>query len=138
VTGKEPAGRGRPARESTDGFRLVRIDGFEILVGTSAHENDRLALRVARPTDLWLHASGYAGSHVLVRAEEGETDYVPPEVVQRAAEYAVWYSKAREAGGKVAVHLCRARHLAKRKGAPAGQVMVRDGETIKVYARPPE
>lgn len=126
-----------PGRDSADGFRVVQFGAFEILIGKGARDNDRLAFRVARPTDLWLHAAGYAGSHVLVRAVEGKTDQVPTEVVQRAAEYAVWHSKAREAGGKVAVHLCRARDLSKRKGAPAGQVMVRGGETVRVYAREP-
>lgn len=113
------------------------MDGFEILVGKGARDNDRLAFRVARPTDLWLHAAGYSGSHVLVRAAEGRTGHVPPDVVQRAAEHAIWYSKARDAGGKVAVHVCRARDLSKRKGAPAGQVVVRGGEMVRVYAREP-
>jgi predicted ribosome quality control (RQC) complex YloA/Tae2 family protein len=134
----DPAGRHRPGHDSDDGFRVIRLGAFEILIGKGARDNDRLAFRVARPTDLWFHAAGYAGSHVLVRAVEGKTEQVPAEVAQRAAEYAVWYSKAREARGKVGVHLCRARDLSKRKGAPAGQVMVRGGETIRVYAREPQ
>lgn len=120
-----------------DGVRSFDADGFEILVGKAARDNDRLTFRIARPDDLWLHAAGYAGSHVLVRAIDGVTGDVPPAVLQRAAELAVWFSKAREAGGKVPVHVCRARDVSRRRGAPAGQVGIRAYETVRVYSREP-
>jgi predicted ribosome quality control (RQC) complex YloA/Tae2 family protein len=110
------------------------MDGYEILVGKSARENDELSFRIARPRDLWLHASGYAGSHVVIRLPEGEDD-APRPVIERAAELAAWHSKAREARGKVVVHLCRAEDLRKRRGAPAGQVELRRSETVRVYPR---
>ena len=116
-------------------FLRVELEGFEILVGRSARENDRLTLRVARPRDLWLHAAGFAGSHVVVRAVEGPTGEVPKEVMERAAELAAWHSKARGAGGKVSVHVCRASDVSKPRGAPAGQVRLKRHETVKVYAR---
>jgi predicted ribosome quality control (RQC) complex YloA/Tae2 family protein len=114
---------------------LVELDGFEILVGRSARENDRLSLREARPADLWLHAAGYAGSHVVIRARDGKTGEVPRHVIEHAAALAIWHSKAREAGGKVPVHLCRARNVGKRRGAPPGQVTIRDHETLKLYPK---
>lgn len=117
---------------------VIEEDGFEILVGRSARENDRLSLREARPDDLWLHAAGYAGSHVVVRAKEGKTGEVPREIVEHAAQLAIWHSKARGAGGKVHVHLCRARDASKRRGSPAGQVVLRDYETLRVYPKEPE
>lgn len=116
----------------------VERDAFEILVGRSARENDRLSIREARPTDLWLHAAGYAGSHVVIRAVEGKTGEVPREIVEEAAQLAIRHSKARGAGGKVAVHVCRARDVSKRRGAPAGQVVLRAYETLKVYPKDPE
>lgn len=115
--------------------RVLELDGFEILVGRTARDNDRLTLRVARPRDLWLHASGYAGSHVVIRAIGGPTGTVPRHVVERAAELAAWHSKAREAGGKVTVHVCRAADVTKPRGAPAGQVRLRRHEAVKVYPR---
>ena len=114
---------------------LHQRDGFEILVGRSARANDRLTLREARPNDLWLHAAGYAGSHVIIRAADGRTGVVPKEVVEEAARLAVRHSKARDAGGKVSVHVARAADVSKRRGAPAGQVMVRRYETVKVYGQ---
>ena len=45
------------------GWRTFELNGFEILVGRAARDNDYLTFKVARPQDTWLHASGYAGSH---------------------------------------------------------------------------
>lgn len=116
-------------------YRLVELEGFEILIGRTARDNDRLSLRVARPRDLWLHAGGHAGSHVVVRAADGPTEAVPKHVIERAAELAAWHSKARGAVGKVSVHVCRAGDVSKPRGAPAGQVRLKRYETVKVYPR---
>lgn len=113
-------------------FRTVLVDGWEVLVGSSARGNDQLTFRVARPQDLWLHAAGFAGSHVVIRAAEGVE--VPQQVVERAARLAVRHSKARAAGGKVAVHVCRAADVRKPPGAPPGQVQLRRFEVVRVYA----
>jgi predicted ribosome quality control (RQC) complex YloA/Tae2 family protein len=48
---------------------------------------------------------------------------------------AAWHSKARGARGKVAVHVCRAEDVSKPKGAPAGLVMLRRWDIVKVYPR---
>ena len=39
-------------------YRTVDIDGWEVLVGRSAADNDYLSLRVAKGRDLWLHVGG--------------------------------------------------------------------------------
>ncbi len=127
------------------GHRIVEMEGYEILVGQSARDNDHLSLRVVRPGDLWLHAHGHAGSHVVVRAalppggldpgDRPPTGEVPRAVVQRAAELAAWNSKARKAGGKVAVHLCRGSDVSKPRGSPPGQVRLRRFDTVRVYPR---
>ena len=119
------------------GYHTFELDGFEILVGRSARDNDRLSLRIAAARDLWLHAGGHAGSHVVVRALEGPTGEVPKHVLERAAELAAWHSKARGAGGKVGVHVCRAGDVGKARGAPAGQVRLRRYDTLRVYPRGP-
>ena len=95
-----------------------------------------LTFREARAHDLWLHASGYAGSHVVIRRPHKDVE-VPPEVVEVAAQLAAWHSKARGAGGKVEVHLCRAGDVRKRRGAPAGEVLLEKWSRVRVYARDP-
>ena len=122
------ASKGKP-------YRSVIVEGFEILIGKGDEENDRLTFEVAEPDDLWLHVgSGAAGSHVVIRNPE-KLDVVAKDVVRRAAELAAWHSKAREAG-RVEVHVCRVSDVTKRRGAPAGEVMLRRWDRVRVYPRP--
>ncbi|MBV9774037.1 MAG: DUF814 domain-containing protein [Gemmatimonadetes bacterium] len=118
------------------GWRTFERDGFEILVGKGAKENDQLTFRVAAPQDLWLHASGYAGSHVVIRNPERLAD-VPREVLECAAQLAAYHSKAREARGKIDVHVCRAADVRKPRGFPPGKVELRRWDSVKVYPRNP-
>ena len=114
------------------GYRTFEIDGFEVLVGKGAADNDRLSLKLAEPRDFWLHVSGPPGSHVVVRNPEDLSE-LPKPVARRAAELAAWYSKARGAGGKVEVHLCRARDVSKQPGFEPGKVLLRRWEAIRIY-----
>ena len=108
------------------------VEGYEVLVGKTARDNDKLTFKVARPNDVWLHVGGGTpGSHVVVRTPEaGE---VPRHVVKQAAELAVQHSKAKNATGKVDVHVCRACDVSKPRGAKAGSVQLRRYESVKVY-----
>lgn len=108
--------------------------GYEILVGQSAPDNDRLTFKVAAPQDVWLHAAGVPGSHVIIRNPSGGD--VPRDVVKRAAELAVFFSKAKAAKGKVEVHVCRACDVRKPRGAKPGSVNLRRYDGVKVY--PPD
>jgi predicted ribosome quality control (RQC) complex YloA/Tae2 family protein len=118
------------------GFREVECEGFTILVGKGDEENDRLTFGVAEPRDLWLHVSGPAGSHVVIRNPDGlALADVPGAVIERAAELAAWHSKARGARGKVEVHLCRIADIRKPKGFAPGQVLLKRWEAVKVYPR---
>lgn len=126
-------GRRGPPDEG-DVARVHEVEGFTVLVGKSARDNDTLSLKLARPHDLWFHAAGAAGSHVVVRRPESGED-PPRSVIERAAQLAAWHSKARNARGKVPVHWCAAGEVSKVRGAPAGQVRLGRYDTLKVYAR---
>ena len=69
AAGPRPAQRPRRRRdEPAPPYRAFRsLAGLPILVGRGAAENDELTRRVARGNDLWLHARGQAGAHVVVR-----------------------------------------------------------------------
>jgi predicted ribosome quality control (RQC) complex YloA/Tae2 family protein len=127
---------GSRGRSEARGYRTVHLDGFEVLVGRGARDNDHLTLKVAEPDDFWLHAAGYAGSHVVVRNPDGLAE-LPRQVVEQAAALAAWHSKARGAGGKVEVHLCRARDVKKPRGYAPGKVLLKRWESVKVYVREP-
>lgn len=114
----------------------VTFDGYEILIGKSARDNDELTFKVAAPHDFWLHASGYAGSHVIIRNPDDRSyAELPRAVVERAAALAAYHSKAREARGKVEVHVCRASDVRKPKGFAPGKVELRRWDTVRVYPR---
>jgi len=109
-------------------FRRFEAEGFHIWVGKSARENDDL-IRAASPGDLWMHAKGVAGSHVVVRASGRQT--IPTSVRQAAARLAARHSKARTER-RVEVLVARIRDVRKPKGAPPGLVNVRTADTLTV------
>jgi predicted ribosome quality control (RQC) complex YloA/Tae2 family protein len=114
-----------------------RIDGvWEVLVGRTDADNDRLSLQIARPGDWWFHLAGQPGSHVVLRVPPGSEP--PRDVLKQAAAIAAWHSKAR-GGGVVGVTGTLARYVSKPRGAKPGTVSVRRETTFKVRpALPPE
>jgi hypothetical protein len=40
-------------------------------VGRNSRQNDAITFGLAKPSDLWFHARGVAGSHVLLRLDPG-------------------------------------------------------------------
>jgi len=120
------------------GYREFVLDGWTVLVGKAATDNDRLTLEIAEPRDFWLHVAGWSGSHVVVR--NPDDDPTPPRaVLDYAARLAAWYSKARGARGKVEVHVCRAEDVSKPRGFAPGKVLLARWDAVKVYAKePPE
>jgi len=127
-----------PPEQRQDGpaHRTFVRDGWEILVGKGARDNDRLTFEVAARGDLWLHVAGWSGSHVIVRVPEAGGE-PPREVVDYAARLAAWYSKARGAKGKVEVHVCRAGDVRKPRGWEPGKVSLARWTALKVYAKEP-
>ena len=111
------------------------MDGFVVLVGKTDEDNDRLTFEVAEPDDVWMHVAGYSGSHVVVRNPERAAS-LPRPVLERAAELAAWYSKARDAG-KVEVHVCRAADVSKPRGFAPGKVLLARWSRLRVYPRDP-
>ena len=103
-------------------------------MGKGARENDELTFRVAAPNDWWMHAAGCPGSHVVIRNPD-RLPSAPRSVLERAAELAAYFSKAREARGKVEIHLCRAADVRKPRGMPPGKVEIRRWESVRVYPR---
>lgn len=107
----------------------VEFSGFSIFVGKNNVGNDRIVRELADPDDLWLHAQGIPGSHVLVKRPPGQA--VPDEVVGEAARLAVLHSKAK-GSGNVPVFLAEARHVSRFKGAKPGLVRIAKFRTINV------
>ena len=109
--------------------RYQSSDGYEVLVGRTARDNDQLTFRVARPNDLWLHAGDYPGSHVIVR-NSSRSD-IPHRTVIEAAQLAAKFSQARK-DSKVDIHYTRRKYLTKPKGSAPGLVHMSNFKTITV------
>jgi predicted ribosome quality control (RQC) complex YloA/Tae2 family protein len=116
--------------------RYLLDDRWEVLVGRSDADNDRLSLKLARANDWWFHVAGQPGSHVVLRVPAGSGD--PPKVVlERAAAIAAWHSKARS-GGVVSVSGTLAKYVRKPRGAKPGTVSIRRETRFKVRPGVPE
>lgn len=116
--------------ESIAGVRRYRsTDGFEILVGRAAKDNDHLTFRLARPSDLWLHAADYPGSHVIVRRPTRQE--IPQRAIIEAAELAAYFSQAKK-DSKVDVHYTERKFLSKPKGSAPGLVRLSSFRTLTV------
>jgi predicted ribosome quality control (RQC) complex YloA/Tae2 family protein len=112
------------------GTRCYRSsDGYEVLVGRTARDNDNLTFRVARPNDLWLHAGDYPGSHVIVR--NASRREIPQRTVIEAAQLAARFSQASK-DSKVTIHYTRRKFLSKPKGSAPGLVRMSSFKTIVV------
>jgi predicted ribosome quality control (RQC) complex YloA/Tae2 family protein len=103
-------------------------DGFIVLVGRTARDNDVLSIKLAAPKDFWFHVAGESGSHVVVRNPDN-LDSLPRETKRFAAALAAGYSKARR-GGRVAVHMARAGDVTKTRGLAPGKVHLRRHTTV--------
>ena len=103
------------------------FDGLSILVGKSAKDNDYLTLKVAKPDDLWLHARGCPGSHVVIRLDKA-TD-VPHETLRDAATLALFYSDLKKSGKGEVIYTLR-KFVKKSKGLKSGAVHVTREKSI--------
>jgi hypothetical protein len=111
--------------------RYTSRSGLEIRVGRSAKDNDALTFHASAPDDVWLHAQGATGSHVVLRwTQDGSP---PPADLEDAALLAAWHSRAR-GSTVVPVDWTRRRYVRKPRGASPGSVVLSRAETV--FVRP--
>lgn len=102
-------------------YHEFEFKGFKIWVGRNAEKNDELTLKYSYKEDLWLHAKDVAGSHVLIKHQSGKN--FPKDVIERAAQLAAYNSK-RKTDSLCPVCYTPKKFVRKRKGDPAGAVVV--------------
>ncbi len=103
-------------------------DGLLILVGRNSRQNHEITFRRAAPDDLWLHARGVPGAHVIVKSGGRE---VPQATLRQAAQLAAFYSQAR-GSAHVDVAYTERRYVRPIKGAGPGLVTYTQEKTIRV------
>ncbi len=122
VAGVSPKPSGPPS------IGRLTVDGFTILYGKNSRANDILLREHAAGEDLWFHARGVAGSHVVLKlAGRPPTD----EAIKHAAGVAAYLSKNRPSL-KVEVIFTEAKNVRKPRGARPGLVTVAEHRTIVV------
>ncbi len=107
--------------------------GKSILVGRSDRDNHSLTFHVARGGDLWLHAQGAAGSHVVVPLAAGQE--IDEQTLLDAATLAANRSELRNSD-RVEVTYTYVKHVHPIKGAPPGLVSVAKAKTILIRIEP--
>jgi predicted ribosome quality control (RQC) complex YloA/Tae2 family protein len=131
---ERPEAQTGDAEESLPYKRFVHA-GYEIRVGKNAAANDILTLKHAYKDDLWLHARGFAGSHVVIKVQAGKP--VPQAVIDHAAGLAVWYSKGKTQP-LCPVILTPKKFVRKAKGSAPGSVIVERETVVLANAIKPE
>ncbi|MEL3908200.1 MAG: NFACT RNA binding domain-containing protein [Treponemataceae bacterium] len=103
------------------------IDGFLVLVGRSATENDELLRHCVRGFDTWLHVRDFPGAYVFIKHQKNKT--VPLEVLLLAGNLAVFYSKAKK-NGEATVYYTQVKNLRRAKNAKKGTVLPQNPKTL--------
>lgn len=111
---------------------FVSSDGFEILVGKKAKDNDFLTFRIAKSLDTWMHAADYPGSHVVIRNPNRKE--IPHRTLVEAAQLAAFYSQGKSQP-KAAVHYTQKKFVNKPKASAAGLVSLASFKTVLVQPK---
>jgi predicted ribosome quality control (RQC) complex YloA/Tae2 family protein len=102
-------------------FRVFTVaGGFQVWAGKSGENNDLLSTRYTAKNDLWFHARGVGGSHVVLKIGSGKGE-VSRQAIEQAAAIAAYYSKMKKSK-LVPVAMCEGKYVRKPKGVPAGTV----------------
>lgn len=131
---KGKPGKGAKANPPGGGvpIHMQSRDGFTILIGKNSRQNEEVTFRQASGNDIWLHARGVPGSHVIIKAAGRE---IPRGTIDQAAALAAYYSQAR-GSTSVPVDYTLQRHVRHMKGGGPGMVIYEREKTL--YAEPRE
>ena len=118
----ETGGKGRKpfrAQEKSQPYHYLSSDGFDIFVGKNNFQNDYLTFHLAGPNDWWFHAKKIPGSHVILRAGNGE---IPDRAFEEAGALAAYYSKGQNQN-KVEIDYVEKKQIKKPAAAKPGFVV---------------
>ena len=114
-----PAPTEQAARLPRNVQLFISSDGFALLRGRDAKGNGA-ARRMAAPHDIWLHADGGPGSHVIIRRAYAGQE-VPERTLDEAGGLAACKSWLRDAA-RARILYAEVRHIKPLRGAAPGTV----------------
>ena len=110
--------------------RLILDNEWDIYIGKNGRNNDLLTFQFANKWDIWFHAQGVSGSHVIIHLPR--KDYHPPQkIIEKTASLAAANSRARHSS-TVPVIYTEVRHVHRIRKAHPGTVSVRNEKVIFV------
>ncbi len=112
--------------------RVISSDGWVIEYGRNARQNE-LLFKSSAPEDIWLHARGAKGAHVVIR-RQGKKE-VPPNTLKEAAQIAAYLSSQRGAN-IVPVDWTLRKYVRKPRKSPQGFVTYTNEKTLFVKPMP--
>ncbi len=111
-------------------IHMQSCDGFTLLIGKNSRQNEEVTFHQATANDIWLHARGVPGSHVIIKVAGRD---IPRSTIEQAANMAAYYSQAR-GSTNVPVDYTLQKHVRHMKGGGPGMVIYDRERTI--YAEP--
>ncbi len=115
-------------------YKQYFYKNWEIWVGKNARANDEMTFGLAHKEDLWLHAQGVAGSHVVIRKPHRKQD-IPREIIEYAARLAAINSQAKHSSF-VPVIYTRVKYVRKPRKSSPGTVIPERSQTIFTESDP--
>ncbi|WP_419153513.1 NFACT RNA binding domain-containing protein [Weissella viridescens] len=101
-------------------------DGTQIEVGKNNLQNERLSMKIANKSDIWMHTKDIPGSHVIIHSSEPSE-----QTLTEGAQLAAYFSKARDSAN-VPVDYLPVRRLRKPNGSKPGFVIFEGQTTMTV------
>ncbi len=108
-------------------IKRQEFEGYEIIFGKSAEANEEVTFILSEPNDIWLHARGVPGSHVIIKTKDTEPKQ---SIIEFAAKLAAKHSKSKT--NTQTVVYTKAKYVSKESGMSTGQVSVKNGTIIEV------
>jgi predicted ribosome quality control (RQC) complex YloA/Tae2 family protein len=103
-------------------------EGFTLLIGKNSRQNEDVTFHQASANDIWLHARGVAGAHVIIKAAGRQ---VPQSAIEQAASLAAYYSGARGTTS-TPVDYTLQRHVRHMKNGGPGMVIYEREHTLHI------
>lgn len=123
------------AKQQTGGLQyafrhLILERAWDVFIGKNGPNNDLLTFDFAKKWDLWLHAQGVPGSHVIIRCPRKDL-HPPQKVLLQAAQIAAAHSRARNSA-TVPVMYTEVRYVSRVRKALPGTVQVKNEQVLFV------
>jgi predicted ribosome quality control (RQC) complex YloA/Tae2 family protein len=121
--------RTRERNERSSPLLKELAGGWRCFIGRNARQNEEVTFGIGRKGDLWFHARGIPGAHVVLKLD-GKTENPPASVIREAALEA-----ARGSGvlsGVVPVDYTRVQYVNRMKKGKTGQVTYSREKTLFV------